>query len=163
VQSLTELIDVTFLALCRNEVLPSMLVEDVLVLGTDPDEWWDGLPALTQAMKAQYAQLEQASAEHEGDRRVREHGDVAWFAEHVVVGFGDSTYRMRMSGVAVRQDGEWRFAQLQAAPAIDALPLPQGYARARRRRHPPHDFTSSPSRLTPPTCLPAPRDGRPGG
>lgn len=62
--------------------------------------------------------------EPEGDRRVRELGDTAWAAEHVTVRFGSGSLRMRLTGVAVReQDGRWRFAQLQSAPAGEPVAL----------------------------------------
>lgn len=123
VQTLTELIDTTFLALCADDDVSALLADDVLVLGTDPQEWWEGRVAVADAMRAQVAQLGPATMSPEGDRRVREKGDVGWFAEHALVGFGDQTFRMRMTGVAVRQDGGWRFAQLQAAPAMEPLPV----------------------------------------
>jgi ketosteroid isomerase-like protein len=60
----------------------------------------------------------------EGDRRVRQNGDTAWVAEHVQIRFGDSGLRMRMTGVAVLEDdGHWRFAQVQAAPAQEPVAL----------------------------------------
>lgn len=124
VQTMAELIDATFLALCADGDFAPLLVDDVLVLGTDPQEWWEGRAAVVKAMHAQFAQLGAATIEPEGDRRVREHGGVAWFAEHAAVGFGDRTFRIRMSGVAIREGSDWRLAQLQSAPAMDALPLP---------------------------------------
>lgn len=124
VRTVDELIDGAFLALCSGEGYDPLLTDDVLVIGTDPTEWWEGRELVDEAMRAQFQQLGAATMEPEGDRRVRERGDVAWFAEHAVVGFRNNTYRMRMSGVAVRDGGEWRFAQLQAAPAMEPLPLP---------------------------------------
>ena len=123
VQTISELIDATFLALSADGDFAPLLVDDVLIIGTDPHEWWEGRAAVVEAMHAQFAQLGAATMQSEGDRRIREHGDVAWFAEHAAVGFGDQTFRIRMSGVAVREGSDWRFAQLQAAPAMEALPF----------------------------------------
>jgi ketosteroid isomerase-like protein len=123
VQTMDELIDATSSALGTGGDVTPLLVEDVLMLGTDPQEWWEGRAAAMDALHAQFAQLGLASNKPEGDRRVREHGDVAWFAEHASVTVHDQTFRLRLSGVAVRHGQDWRFAQFQVAPASDPLPI----------------------------------------
>lgn len=116
--SIDELLDRVTTAMADGADLSPYLVEDVLLMGTDPDEYWEGRDTALAALAQQDEALGRPTFASEGDRRVRTHGDTGWVAEHLGATFGDSTMRMRMTGVAVRgDDGRWRFAQLQAAPA----------------------------------------------
>ena len=122
--SMDELVDLTVEALAGGGDLAPLLTEDVLMMGTDPEEYWEGREAGVAAHAKQDEVLGRPTFTAEGDRRVRENGDTAWFTEHVHVRFGESSLRMRMTGVAVREgDGEWRFAQVQAAPAQEPVAL----------------------------------------
>ena len=122
--SMDELVDVTVQAMASGGDLSSHLTEDGLMMGTDPDEYGEGREAALEAHGRQDETLGRPTFTSEGDRRVRVNGDTAWLAEHVQVRFGESTMRMRMTGVAVREaDSQWRFAQLQAAPAQDPVAL----------------------------------------
>jgi ketosteroid isomerase-like protein len=122
--SIDELLDRVTRAMADGADLSPYLVEDVLVMGTDPDEYWEGRDAVVAALAAQDETLGRPAFASEGDRRVRSHGDIGWVAEHLGATFRDSTIRMRMTGVAVRGgDGRWRFAQLQAAPAQEPVAL----------------------------------------
>lgn len=122
--SVEELLDLTVEAMAGGGDLSPLLTEDVLMMGTDPDEYWEGREASIAAHAKQDEVLGRPTMTTEGDRRIRQHGDTAWFVEHVQVSFGESALRMRMTGVAVREDdGEWRFAQVQAAPAQEPVAL----------------------------------------
>ena len=121
--SMQELITGIYAATSSGGDPTPYLVEDVLVIGTDPDEWWEGRDTVLANLERQGETLGLPTMERGSDLRVREFGDTAWFAEHVQATFGDTTVRVRMTGVAVRQDGEWRFAQFQAAPAMEAVQL----------------------------------------
>ena len=45
-------------------------------------------------------------------------GDVGWFAGQVTIVFPAATIPLRMTGVAVRQDGTWRLVQLHVSAAV---------------------------------------------
>lgn len=122
--SMDELVESTIEAMVSGGDLAPHLTEDVLMMGTDPDEYWEGREAVVAAHAKQDQVLGRPTFTAEGDRRVRANGDTAWMAEHVQVRFRESALRMRMTGVAVREgDGHWRFAQLQAAPAQEPVAL----------------------------------------
>ena len=122
--SMDELVDGLMEAMVNGSDLSPLLTEDVLMMGTDPDEYWEGRQNVAAAYAEQYRTLGQPTFRAEGDRRVRHNGDTAWLAEHVQVTFGAFSLRLRMSGVAVREgDGQWRFSQVQAAPAQDPVAL----------------------------------------
>lgn len=122
--SMNELVDLTMEAMAGGGDLSPHLTEDVLMMGTDPDEYWEGREQAVAAHAQQDQTLGRPTFTAEGDRRVRENGDTAWVAEHVQVVLGESGLRMRMTGVAVKEgDGHWRFTQLQAAPAQEPIAL----------------------------------------
>lgn len=121
---MNELVDLTMQAMASGGDLSPHLTADVLVMGTDPDEYWEGRDEAVAALVKQDQTLGRPTFAAEGDRRLRENGDTSWVAEHVLVRFGESALRMRMTGVAVKEDdGHWRFAQLQAAPAQEPIAL----------------------------------------
>jgi len=45
-------------------------------------------------------------------------GEVGWFAGHMTIVFPATTIPLRMTGVAVRQDGAWRLVQLHVSAAV---------------------------------------------
>jgi SnoaL-like domain len=45
-------------------------------------------------------------------------GDTGWFADQVTVAFPAKTIPLRMTGVALRQDGMWRLVQLHVSAAV---------------------------------------------
>ena len=45
-------------------------------------------------------------------------GEVGWFAGQVTIVFPATTIPLRMTGVAVRQDGTWRLVQLHVSAAV---------------------------------------------
>ena len=115
------------------EALRAVVDEDVLVLGTDPGEEVEGGQAAVDAMARQIDDLGRGTFVSEHDRRVRVLGAVAWFAEHGRMDFGERGLRVRLTGVAVQRDGEWRLAQLQAAPCEEPADLrPAGASDATR-------------------------------
>jgi ketosteroid isomerase-like protein len=116
-QTLYELIDgVTEAMLGDPERLRPLLDDDVLVLGTDPGEEFEGPDAVVRAMAEQAGAIGAGRWTSEGDRRLRERGDVAWWAEHGRLEFGQGGSRVRITGVAVKGEQGWRLAQGQVAP-----------------------------------------------
>jgi hypothetical protein len=45
-------------------------------------------------------------------------GDTGWFADQVTLVFPAKTIPLRMTGVAIRQDGTWRLVQLHVSAAV---------------------------------------------
>ena len=122
-ETVDELLDHLARDLGDAEALGAIADEDLLVLGTDPGEEVEGRDQVVAAMAAQTDSAGAAAFDSEHDRRVRELGDVAWFAEHGRLRVGDQGLRVRLTGVAVRRGGAWRLAQLQSAPCEEPAHL----------------------------------------
>jgi hypothetical protein len=45
-------------------------------------------------------------------------GDTGWFADQVTIEFPAKTIPLRMTGVALRQDGTWKLVQLHVSAAV---------------------------------------------
>jgi SnoaL-like protein len=53
-------------------------------------------------------------------------GDTGWFADQVTIAFPAKTIPLRMTGVAMRQDGTWRLVQLHVSAAVSDEDLLDG-------------------------------------
>lgn len=113
-----ELLDAVIEAVASDaDRLRELCDDDVLVLGTDPGEEYDGVTEAVDAMRQQAQAIGPARWLSEGDRRLRQRSDVAWFAEHGRLDFGArGGARVRLTGVAVQGPDGWRVAQAQVAP-----------------------------------------------
>lgn len=83
--------------------------DDVLGIGTDPNEWWDGTAALRDAFTTQTREMREAGmAVEPGEVRVWQSGTVGWFADRPRIRLPDgSQVDTRVSGVCRRQADGW--------------------------------------------------------
>lgn len=117
--SVRELLELAYERLASGQGVADLIQHDALLLGTETAEWWEGRQAVLAALETQDASIGRPRITRDGDLRVREHGDVAWFAEHATLRFGNDDLRVRLTGVAVRDSNGWLLAQFQAAPLDD--------------------------------------------
>jgi hypothetical protein len=86
---------------------------DVLVIGTDPDEWWDNLTSLTETLKAQAQAGVQVLP---GELLAYREGSVGWVADRAKFLLPDGTeVPFRMTAVFHQEDGEWKLIQGHAS------------------------------------------------
>jgi len=91
--------------------------EATTVIGNGADQWFTG-DAYTSR------RLDESLGEHggipfePGPMTGWAAGDVGWFAGQVTIVFSVATIQLRMTGVAVRQDGAWRLVQLHVSAAV---------------------------------------------
>jgi len=82
--------------------------EDVLIIGSDPNEWWIGYDTITQVFKAQMREMGGVSC-LPGDPQAYRMGDVGWMADRPTFRLPDGTeLPVRMSIVFVKEDGAWK-------------------------------------------------------
>lgn len=99
------------------ETDPSVIAEahstndGVLVIGTDENEWVEGGEAVRRMWQEQGATPVDVE-----DVRCYEEGSVAWAAGRIAFLLPDgSRLRARVTGVAHREDGEWKIVQSHAS------------------------------------------------
>jgi len=88
-------------------------LDEVLVIGTDPQEWWSGRANVVAAFRAQTEAMGGGFPVQAGDPVAFSHGDVGWIADQpTMTGPDGSTALFRLTAVTVRSGGEWKLAQM---------------------------------------------------
>jgi hypothetical protein len=89
--------------------------QGTLVIGTDPQEWWDDTDSLFSALKAQSDELRGAAATVTHAEGWVE-GDVGWGAVKVDIAFpGAPTASMRFTATLARRPAGWKIVQGHAS------------------------------------------------
>lgn len=91
------------------------LVEDLLsheegtvVIGTDPNEWWDGYENITSHYKTQLKEMDQLTIVP-GDPQAYCEGNVGWATDRPKFKLSDGTQvPTRLTMVFHRENGKWR-------------------------------------------------------
>jgi SnoaL-like protein len=92
--------------------------DGVLVIGTDPEEWWPGYDTITKIWETQLGEIGGIGVEN-ADPRGYASGDAGWVADRptLVIG-GDNRIPLRITGVFTRENGEWKLAQWHASIGV---------------------------------------------
>jgi ketosteroid isomerase-like protein len=98
--------------------------EDVVWVGTDPDEWWEGADKVRQVIGEQLGAMGGFEVINTNPTAF-EDGDVGWVADRGAIRLPDGKeVPIRATGVLTRQAGEWRIVQFHASIGVgneDAL------------------------------------------
>jgi hypothetical protein len=82
----------------------------VLIIGTDPNEWWADHDTISRVFKAQMQEV-QGLGVVAGDPIAYSVGDAGWVADQPAFRLPDGTLvPFRMTVVFVREDGAWKIA-----------------------------------------------------
>jgi hypothetical protein len=87
--------------------------EGTLMIGSDPDEWWEGSSTVRDAFRAQSEALGGGVSIVNGDPRAYVEGTIGWFADRPSIRLPDgNVLPTRITGVLRREDdGSWRWVQ----------------------------------------------------
>ena len=101
---------------------------DPVVIGTDPEEFWDERDHLVATIRAQVAAMSSSGVQfRSGAPHVSCRGEVAWIADEPTMVLPDGRrIPMRLTCVLVREDDGWRHAQVHLSvghPNEDMLDL----------------------------------------
>ena len=93
-----------------STVWTSRTADDVIGIGSDPDEWWEGRKAVASIVTAQLQETSEAGTRLvAGDPRIVEHGGVVWSVDRPVLHLGDGAeVSMRVTLIAVVEEGTLR-------------------------------------------------------
>jgi hypothetical protein len=87
--------------------------DEVLVIGTDDEEWFEGGDAVASAWRSQ-----DLSAIEIDEVRCYEEGTVSWMVSRVRFQLPDGgELPARITGVAHQEDGDWKIVQSHASAA----------------------------------------------
>jgi ketosteroid isomerase-like protein len=97
----------------------SLFAEDeaTTVIGNGADQWFTG-DEYTRSRVDQSLRENGGIPFEPGSPVGWAFGDTGWFADQVTIGFPAQVIPLRMTGVAVRQDGTWKLVQLHVSAAV---------------------------------------------
>ena len=91
---------------------------EVVVIGSDPDEWWDG-PGYNAAMRAQAEAMGGSIPIHTGDLRAYREGSVGWIIDRPTFHFGDGNdAHARVTAILHEEGGAWRIVHLHLSVGV---------------------------------------------
>ena len=88
-------------------VWTSNVADDIIGIGTETAEWWDGREVIERIAGTQVKELSNAGARlAAGDPRIFEHGNVVWSVDRPVLHLSDgSATPLRVTAIAVSDGG----------------------------------------------------------
>lgn len=91
-------------------VWTSHIADDVIGIGSDPDEWWEGRTVFMDVVARQLQEMSNAGVHMTaGEPRVFQNGDVVWSVDRPILHLGDGTdIPMRVTMVAISDAGTLR-------------------------------------------------------
>ena len=93
--------------------------EEIIMIGTDPDEWWEERDALLAAFRGQSEAMGGGITLTGGDPRAYVDGDVGWVADRPSYRLPDGTeLSARITGVLRRENGNWRWVQSHSSIGV---------------------------------------------
>ena len=96
------------------------LADDVLMIGTDDAEWWQGKDTAMKFVEAQVQEMHDAGVRFSGgDPAVTVAGDVVWVADRPTVSLTDGTsVPMRLTAVATRENDRLALRQVHVSIGV---------------------------------------------
>jgi ketosteroid isomerase-like protein len=93
--------------------------EETLMIGTDPDEWWEGRDAFLTAFQGQTEAMGGGITLTGGDPRAYVEGDMGWVADRPSYRLPDGTeLSARVTGVLRKENGNWRWVQSHSSIGV---------------------------------------------
>lgn len=86
-------------------------VQNCVVIGTAPDEWWADSGGALDAIRKQMDAVGGAVNLVAGEVAAYRHGDVGWVADRPTFKLGSAEVVCRHTSVFLREDGDWRIVQ----------------------------------------------------
>jgi hypothetical protein len=108
-ESMRQLLDRMYDSFATGEqtVWTAEVADDVIGVGTDAEEWWEGRATVAKVAGSQVKQMSGAGVRlTASDPRIFEQGDVVWSVDRPVLHLGDGTEsQLRVTAIAVSKAG----------------------------------------------------------
>jgi ketosteroid isomerase-like protein len=96
----------------------AMMSEEVLLIGTDPDEWWQGGDEARRVFRTQLAEMGGAMPIVVNDPQGYVDGDVGWAADRPLIRLPDGDHPFRVTITFRREDDGWKVVQSHASIGV---------------------------------------------
>jgi SnoaL-like domain len=119
-QELVELLDGMYEGMRKGDVagFEAAALDDVLVIGTDPEEWWSGRDRVVAAFRGQAEAMGGGFPVQAGDPVAYSHGNVGWIADRPTMAGPDGSIASRLTIVTVREGSDWKIAQMHFSVGV---------------------------------------------
>ncbi|MBW8010987.1 MAG: nuclear transport factor 2 family protein [Chloroflexi bacterium] len=92
--------------------------DEVLLIGSDPNEWWEGYNKIISTLKSQSGELSGATLS-EVDTKAYVEGTTGWFNNRTTMKMPDDLeIPFRVTGVFHQEDGDWKIIQWHASVGV---------------------------------------------
>ncbi len=92
--------------------------DEVLAIGSDPDEWWDNYKKIISVFKTQLKEMDGVEIAVVDLKAYRE-GSAGWFASRATLKpTGDLEIPFRITGVFHQEEGSWKILQWHASIGV---------------------------------------------
>lgn len=119
---MAELLSALYASLSTGDasVWEDSFASDVLVIGTDDAEWWQGKDAALRAIDAQVTELHDAGVRYTGgEAQIGGAGDTVWAADRPTVRLADgTTVPLRVTAVATREGDTLVMRQMHVSVGV---------------------------------------------
>jgi len=95
------------------DTLQTLTLDDdcVVMIGTDPQEWWQGFKEVTGAFRAQFQALGGGLQISNSNPQCWSEGNIGWFADQFKLGAAGTQVPCRLTCVVTKDsNGQWRMA-----------------------------------------------------
>ena len=84
----------------------------LLVIGTDPDEWWEGYETFARVHKAQFQEMSETYTIEAGELNAFAGGTTGWASDRATIQLsGGHKLPIRVTCVFHREEGAWKIVQ----------------------------------------------------
>ncbi len=111
--SMLDLLERTYASFANGDTTVwTQVTDDVIGIGSDPDEWWEGRSRFVEVVSAQVQEMASAGLRlTAGSPRIFERGEVLWAVDHPTLHMPDgSEVPMRVTMIAVSENGDLKIA-----------------------------------------------------
>ena len=92
--------------------------DEVIVIGSDPNEWWTGHNTIISVFKSQMKETSGVTIV-DVDTKAYSEGTVGWFARQVIMKMPEGLeIPFRITGVFLQEEGSWKALQWHASIGI---------------------------------------------
>lgn len=93
--------------------------DGVVLIGTDPAEWWTDHAAITRVFKAQMEEMGGGFVLVAGEVHAYGEGAAGWVADRPKIKLPDgSELPLRVTGAFLKEDGEWKLVSWHASIGV---------------------------------------------
>jgi ketosteroid isomerase-like protein len=98
--------------------IDALLADDVILIGTDPAEWWTGHDTVVKAFATQMEEMGGGFPIRTANPQGFADGNVGWACDQPVLTMPDGAIPLRISAVFAKENGRWRVVHTHVSMGV---------------------------------------------